>query len=133
MTLIEKLAPYLPYGLKCLNQHLPDDEFIVEELIGIQNHIGWCGVFNARHGSNYTPISAVKPILRPLSDLNRVNFTYQIIDSDGLYYGDILRDFEDEIIGPNMLCYNHFQVLLKYHYDVFGMIEDGLAININDL
>lgn len=55
-----------------------------------------------------------KPILRPLSDLNQ----------DG------------EINTPESLqgcCYSYVQNLISQHYDVFGLIPQGLAIDVNTL
>jgi hypothetical protein len=33
----------------------------------------------------------------------------------------------------NILTYENWQLLFKWHFDVFGLIEKGLAIDINTL
>lgn len=132
---LKHLSPYLPYGLKCLNQNLPDEEFVVEELIGISDHIMWSGRFSAKHGSNHIPVSAIKPTLRPLSDL-----TFEDLDKLGKRYDiqvnneevHVFRDL-DENTNPLEWRYEDVQYLLSRHFDVFGLIEKGLAIDINTL
>jgi len=163
---LKHLAPYLPYGLKSLNQHLPNKEIVEEELVGISNHIGWCGIFNAKHGSNHKPICSIKPILRPLSDLAKEvsihktflheiaielgmlkddNFIFQYDFSDYGSYGDkfdysILTPSNNKLISvPQKIKdvknvpYVFMEKLLQYHFDIFGLIENGLAIDINTL
>jgi hypothetical protein len=160
----EHLEPYLLYGLNCLNQHLPDTELVVEELIGISNHITWSGIFNAMHGSNHIPICGIKPILRPLSDLtkeieiNGDNFIplfhfakMQIANDelDRLYIETDNKTFfncmyntggeDDDLVvyfdSYNILLtpYERITELLKMHFDIFGLIDAGLAIDINTL
>ena len=128
---LKHLAPYLPYDL----------EFYVQHANGTRLN-NWCMTID-------TDLRIVlerqnKPILRPLSDLtkemnhekNIVNFipiralqlhNHIKIDSDGL-----VTDGKDEY-GINWLSYESFQLLLKWHFDVFGLIEQGLAIDINTL
>ena len=131
---LKHLAPYLPFKLNCLNQNLPDTEMVVEELIGISNHITWSGVFNAKYGSNHVPICGIKPILRPLSDL-----TKNIDDNNNnLTYAAFLKLWVksdvDYVINIPLSCYyNTVEQLFKWHFDVFGLIEKGLAIDINTL
>jgi hypothetical protein len=195
---LEELAPYLPFKLKCFNQHLPDTKMVVEELIGISNHITWSGIFNARHGSNHTPICGIKPILKPLSDLTKE------IEVDGkkfiplkkIHELDETNSFDDkeksyklifidkvisvehnkyELLGKEDFVLKYvvetsnlgnfiysftydpeirrfakrnetykqplgigfqidmFNKLFEWHFDVFGLIEKGLAINKNTL
>jgi hypothetical protein len=68
----------------------------------------------------------VKPILRPLSDL-----TKEIED-----FGDYNNEFKDEFIQDIKFktnSYGSMVKLFKLHYDVFGLIDAGLAIDINTL
>lgn len=139
---LKHLAAYLPYGLKCLNQHLPDKELVIEELIGVSNHILWSGVFMAKHGSNHIPISAIKPILRPLSDLTKE------IEVNGEMF--VPLDYFDKNIAPlgttheemklhfiesdlNNMRYTIIQKLHEWHFDTFNLIENNLAIDINTI
>lgn len=96
---IKELAPYLPYGLNVVNE----------------NGIGYCEINNIQiaHIIEYDRISEVKPILRPLSDLD-----------DG--YDNTPESLQE-------CTYSYIQILLSNHYDIFGLIEKGLAIDINTL
>jgi hypothetical protein len=175
---LEELAPYLPFKLKCFNQHLPDTKMVVEELIGISNHITWSGIFNARHGSNHIPICGIKPILKPLSDLTKeieVNgekfvpleilgqkhiedgffedgsfgwgqstggddeqdYYLTVSNNEGFYLVfDIWCGHQDEggyCVDNENIPFPLVELFFKWHFDVFGLIEKGLAINKNTL
>lgn len=61
-----------------------------------------------------------KPILRPLSDLTRL--------------GSNERWWRDQIaLGIERISYCDFEELLKEHYDVFNLIPEGLAVDINTI
>ena len=125
---LKHLAPYLPFKLNCLNQNLPDTEMVVEELIGISNHITWSGVFNAKYGSNHVPICGIKPILRPLSDLTNefkddFRFTERAMTIHKYGLNHWLKGLRFDIV----------EFLFENHYDVFGLIEKGLGIDVNTL
>jgi hypothetical protein len=121
---IKHLAPYLPYELKILN--------------------GWGDIKTLKYthlddeGNGF--IRHVKPILRHLSELtkeiehNGENFVFsnvylsnvkikQIIGEEYSTFNNFLNDVD----------YNSIQLLFKYHFDVFGLIDAGLAIDINTL
>jgi hypothetical protein len=79
-------------------------------------------------------LSDIKPILRPLSDLSKDDFGEYLIEE--LY----TLDFEKQILSiledirwVNQCDYLLIQLLIEKHYDVFGLIEKGLAIDINTL
>jgi hypothetical protein len=133
---LKHLAPYLPYKLNCLAQGEGKQQF---ELQGISDcyysdlhEIG-------RTVSEQYDFEDTFPILRPLSDLKK---------------GTDLIDFESEIeqmygnIEINHIGLFHFTLdgwttweeyqeviskLFEWHFDVFGLIEKGLAIDINTL
>ena len=83
-----------------------------------------------------------KPILRPLSDL-KVNGNSEkllhdisekakqmnVTDDDFDYYCHRQHDNK----GYDYLPHWWFQDLIKNHFDVFGLIKKGLAINYNKL
>ena len=64
----------------------------------------------------------IKPILRPLSDLTKEGFVY--------LHNYLTKEIDNDI---SLLHYRDIQILLKNHFDVFGLIEKGLAIDINTL
>lgn len=122
---LKHLAPYLPYKLKI--QSGPH-EFI---MIGLTDDI----IFTMGPKLNdYNKDGAQhKPILRPLSDF------YKKKGKNGKALADILRaqdpfgDFHlkyDDIKLKNIPStdYRIIVVLLELHYDIFGLIPEGLAI-----
>lgn len=140
---LKHLAPYLPYGLK-----------IIWEDSGEINGINFDGEIDFQN-STY-PLSTLvftfrypenmgwKPILRPLSDLtkeiehngekfvpkDKIN-QYPQIGGDGLLY--LLVDGFHWSCDPLTWDYNTTQWLFSLHFDVFGLIEKGLAVDFNSV
>lgn len=139
---LEHLAGYLPYGLKVW-------------------HTDWnCELTMNATGSGSDNLSIedvpeyAKPILRPLSDMTKlINYglsscifieLFEIGDTDGFIYefdhGNIkllkqiasisLHNSANDI---NYLPYPVVQMMREYHFDTHGLIEKGLAIDINTL
>ncbi len=139
---LKHLAPYLPYGLKLIvggnkanvaYMSTKRIAFIYTSGIGEVNKLAW------GHASG-----KVKPILRPLSDLTKeiehngekfvpeewfikeiqrhsVKALFDIMHSSGL---------EAAILSAD---YFVIQKLFEWHFDVFGLIPEGLAIDMNTL
>lgn len=128
MNLELKLAAYLPYGLKILR---PDNKTILEAVGLIGNFI----VFNEETGYTYGVIGKYnKPILRPL-DLEKeieVNGEKFIPIEKIAIYGNN-KGYLEEAILTGLVEVIVFNMLLSWHFDVFGLIEAGLAIDINTL
>jgi hypothetical protein len=102
---LKHLAPYLPYELKYMD--IPE---------------GW----NEQRELNIRTIDWLltdgKPILRPLSDFNyREVYGYP---NREMFY----KDVENQTIMVKI-----WNELLTDHIDVFGLIEKGLAIDINTI
>jgi hypothetical protein len=133
---LEHLAPYLPYGLKmkvC-------DPFYKYEIMTLCDA---SGLSNIGISTVIDEPQDFKPILRPLSDLTKkiedngnkfvpidyINQHYLkcTIDKDGIVNDGIDKY---EIL---FLPYCLIKELLQLHFDVFGLIEKGLAIDINTL
>lgn len=110
---LKHLAPYLPYGLKLLYEN-SKGEHIKLPLV------------TAHFTNEWTPNFHSKPILRPLSDLNKEgDNVFMQLQMEGGFV-------EDKIIKGS-LVYSDVEILLKNHFDVFGLIPEGLAIDINTL
>lgn len=84
---------------------------------------------------NDSPHYDIKPILRSLSDL-------QDFDKKGLNENDKAEIFNLSLnlrfssiqkIDPRYISMFTYLWLLKNHFDVFGLIEQGLAMDINTL
>lgn len=126
---LKHLAPYLPYELKILN--------------------GWGDVKTLKYfhlddeGNGF--IKHVKPILRPLSDLRTAklfdNYGDEKLTAIEEFYGNwdltpydwVLTEVSDgkQLERLLELSYNVIDKLLEHHFDVFGLIDNGLAIDIN--
>jgi hypothetical protein len=135
---IKELAPYLPYRLNFVSQSGRS-----QGGIGLN---GCCTYkLNSRvQISSDTFLRQYKPVLRPLSDLlkpeyinifwQKDSFADEITESDNqLYHAEnFVSRFK---ITDNDYCYPYdfFSNLFKYHFDVFGLIEKGFAIDITTL
>lgn len=116
---IEHLAPYLPYQLRIKEGN---NTYVLQggTLDGIENY-----------PSLY---SGLKPLLRPLTDLHQLipNKDYSYSEYISTSINDNQRNFRYLISGKyDQLEYWKLQRLFQYHFDVFGLIEQGLAIDIN--
>lgn len=128
---LKHLSPYLPYGLKgiCTWEHLNKD-FEVELYSASSNILNISSPFG---GNDYVEINEFKPILRPLSDLTKeikINGeTFVPIDALGWNsYENIIKKGICDSVG-----YQYMIKLFEWHFDVFGLIEQNLAIDINTL
>lgn len=131
---LKHLAPYLPYGLMCKwNQSIP------YKLKGLQkgndsvNNELWVWLDGRHYMTGY--LYECKPILRPLSDLTgqtkKAKELIMMVSEDSEYSTDAVKmTLRRSRTGMFVGIY---EVLLKYHFDVFGLIPEGLAIDINTL
>src|SRR6478735_6118164 len=120
---LKHLAGYLPYGLKGIS---------TEENLGIEIVKGY-----SIYGKNDTiclatnvddiDLELFKPILRPLSDLTKedlhifsVDFRIAIKSGDKFYVEHYITLSEAEWLYEN-------------HFDIYGLIKNNLAIDINTL
>lgn len=124
---LKHLAPYLPYGLNAKYHMLIDIKRKYDETIILSvTNIKWI-IAGTHH----------KVILRPLSDLtkeiehNGEKFVpeYWIDDKYGRNIDDVISDNRFVLELPYFIMQKFFE----WHLDVFGLIEQGLAIDINTL
>ena len=112
---LKHLAPYLPYGLKIKTKH----GFDTMETLN-----GW--LVNGDHEESYcyedhpNETLEFKPILRPLSDVVKMN--------KSLYESYLMSGCEID-----RMPYLSILACLENHYDIFGLIDAGLAIDINTI
>lgn len=111
---LKHLAPYLPYGVMCELQD--QGETKQAKLCGAysDNSYAFFDTVESEHGYD-----SIKPILRPLSDLTKE------IEHNGKKFIpiQITRNYTDENVSYK-LC----DKLFEWHFDVFGLIDQGLAI-----
>lgn len=121
---LKYLVPYLPYKLKV-------------------NHFGTIKILNCGQGSSkhwvgvtsglkYQDFVKFAPILRPLSDLrNNIEINGErFIPRDTLNFM-----YPSESIGLNPASWSYRVIvkLFEWHFDVFGLIKNELAVDINTL
>ena len=126
------LAPYLPYNLKCevLNS---GQEKEIGEMIAVYNDGSACfgNIVESKKGFEY-----IKPILQPLFN---DNFDYTIFLMDNFpeeKWADAYNDIMNGVgfgVKIEQIPYELHEFLFENHIDVFGLIEKGLAIDINTL
>ena len=116
------LAPYLPYGLKI---KVIDTNFYKYDVMTLCDK---SGLSNIGLSDLLDEPQDFKPILHPLSDLTKeIEVNGEKFVPRDKFYGNPL---DYKILDNN---YNVVQKLLEWHFDVFGLIENGLAVDINTL
>ena len=148
---LKHIVPYLPYQLTVYDDELGVTRIIVIYDIGD----GECLFLDNKGDSTNTSreFDDIKLILRPLSELTKevgkehlfelLRMQYMNIkdinkckvENDGIYYGDVRLSYlnYEQPEGIQQLRYPAIQYLFKYHFDVFGLIEKGLAIDKNTI
>jgi len=138
---LKHLVPYLPYGLKAEFKN-NGGRFKHDTIRSL--HINWVNLLH--------DFDTVKPILRPLSDLTKYCDDLGFIPIEELselyisLYSTPPNRHKEEIklfIKQKTWLINNGQLLkmsywindklFKWHFDVFGLIENNLAIDINTL
>ena len=125
------LAPYLPYGLKLQREghkepyHLVSASYTPPFFNGVNIDDTF---FDGETFERFIPI------LRPLSDLTKE------IEHNGEKLTPIVelklwvKADVDDVIGSPLNCeYYMVQKLFEWRMDVFGLIESGLAVDVNQL
>ncbi len=129
----EQLVPYSPYSLKVIMEGKKTNvawmstkhiAVIRPDGIGEYKKIKW----------EYAHLN-IKPILNPLSEMYNIE---EIMDEFSEYH---LEKFEISFSVFGVGCTNRFdhvnytqmKLFFKHHLDIFGLIKEGLAIDINTL
>ncbi len=135
---LKHLAPYLPYGLKVTFEA---DEY-QHEVIGLSICSRGIEVISPFLDFGQANIKDVIPILRPLSDLWKGDLEHLTDHHSTDYFSDNkgLKDLITQSLNnSNLHHYIEFlpfglvQWLIENHYDIYNLIEKGLAIDMNTL
>lgn len=129
---IKHLAPYLPYNLK----------LVEGELSAISNRWGTVKYIDSDKDDYNTSPERIKPKLRPLSEFGDSDNLREVHEFIGLggwceaydHYFDAW--FNDACsIGKLVLQapYEVMQYFFSNHFDVFGLIDAGLAVEIKNV
>ena len=113
---IKHLAPYLPYELKFTDGY-------TKSIVSFSTYSVYSsGEFDKHCIDKILNDEYIKPILRPLSDLD-----IGILHEFNFLYAPDVADYID------LYSYGFMMYCFKNHFDVFRLIDKGLAININTL
>lgn len=125
---LNHLAAYLPYGLRLsvIKNYSIGDGFWQQKGNEADLEAAYLNV----------QLTHCKPILRPLSDL--VIDENLIEDFIGLgnwcnAYDEYIDHWYPDSSYAKKAPYVIFEYFLANHYDVFGLIDNGLAIDINTI
>lgn len=142
---LKHLTPYLPYGVGVGCNHYVVDKTDLG-IISKYNFLTGVVQFSSKEKDYNTGLEYIKPILRPLSDLTKeMGFgTHKSYPMQEFYimYGagsgskkQFEKNYYENIIYTSYLSLSYEAVskLFEWHFDVFGLIEKGLAIDINTL
>ena len=118
------IAPYLPYKLMFWHTKLKNKQEMSKIKIRQDGD-----VYVDVESDTLVYISSIndswiKPILRPLSDLKEDNYYFTYCNNSGF----MMKGKNETYIRLNDLEY-----LFKNHFDVFGLIDKGLAISYSDV
>lgn len=132
---LKHLAPYLPYGLKyCRVHQSPIDLTEKIEFVGEASTKGDEHNINNNLLCEYLYMKYL-PILHPLSDLTKeieVNGEKFVPNKKIQWLFEEYFDYSEYILNGK-LCFNKMEKLFEWHFDVFGLIEKDLAIDINTI
>ena len=140
---LKHIAPYLPYGLEmAYRSHKTGIYEPRGKLVGVTNHsFETHPVRLLIEGMDFEHIWMFKPILRPMSDITKSFYEisyidylwFKVIGTDSDCF-DLVEFYELCELGViDRLPIIVFSQLLEWHFDVFGLIKQGLAVDVNSL
>lgn len=144
MKPIEYLSLYLPYNIEVECQWVEHRAFlhIIEAggdcCVKIFKVVG----DDIIHDSNYYPTGDIKPYLHPLSmlteEIEHEGETVDLFNELFCQFGGgykSTKSFKEHFVenmkwsGYNVLTFQEIQFCLKYHLDLFNLIQEGKAID----
>ncbi len=83
-------------------------------------------------GNNFRPIAEIKPILRPIQEYKDFS---EIMDNFAEYYRDqFITSFGMGSLNRfDHLSYKMAELMFKHHIDLFDLIKNNLAIDVNTI
>jgi hypothetical protein len=130
------LAPYLAFKLKCKwNKSVP------YELVGLRNGNEsvnnelwiWKDGMDYNTGYLYECVPVLLPISSITNDQLKEFYQFDTIDLELIDIEEWKEELVNMIKGNDKFQLSQFQKLFEWHIDVFGLIEKGLAVDINTL
>ena len=144
---IQHLAPYLPYGVQVKYNDCIYKKTHIATLSGVSNDgiettykrrfKGCSGDYISFKGRNNIVVLGVKPILLPLSDLTKEDISnfYGMTESEikNIEWEEWAQELKHLIETDSPLQLKQFNYLFSRNFDLFGLIENNLAIDINTI
>lgn len=138
---LKHIAPYLPYGLKYQGYY--GGVSTMRDIKHIRDYNEETDEYTPNIQVDGYTIEFIKPLLRPLSDLCKE--IDDEVPADILFPKEFysLIDFYEEHNRENQIqsfikdglnwCepYSFWEYLFSKHFDVFGLIDKGLAIDLS--
>ena len=133
---LKHLAPYLPHRINCYGRGevVEETQYSANPISKLLTITGLNPSWVTVEGIRLTMDEGILiedciPILRPLSDLTKRDWD-KIFTTDDI--DDILTIFQSD---KSMDCVEYYlvNILLSYHFDIFGLVEEGLALDINTI
>jgi len=129
---LKHLAPYLPYGLEAIREGFEESQLVVGIELPCVNHDGLILI------EDDEPLYLVEAqlALRPLSDLTKEikHNGDKFVPLDKLHeLTGFCRDTSEKVNDWTMRRYDIVQKLFEWHFDVFGLIDKGLAIDMKTI
>ena len=134
---LKHLAPYLPYNLHIWHENWKD--IVMMDACGEVNET--FSIMDVIEG-----VGESKPILKPLADLTKEikHNEKKFVAWDELINKSHSYGYEDQMFvnelrairrpkGYDDVPHWMYQDLIKWHFDVFHLIDNGLAIDINTI
>lgn len=127
---LKYLAPYLTYGLRFDNGR----DYEKDYLLGIRANGYNVPMAQGSRDSDYFRFERIKPILRPLSDLTKeIEHNGERFVPCDFFVKSVENMLKNIDVDLDCIPYNVIKKLFEWNFDVFGLIEKGLAIDINTL
>jgi len=122
---LKHIKGYFPYLLRGVKNNESTD---IYTLLSYNRESIWWNLNDSDEWS-----LSIKPILRPLSDIGES--IYYKLWSHETDYESILQFMESdyETIKTYKFSLDFWESLYEHHFDIHGLIETGLAIDINTL
>ena len=102
-----------------------------------------CIIAESGYEIDSIPLGYIKPILYPFSDIKKViDYTGEKITpynwiaenfSNCGSFSDWFKEYQHIAIKDSLVEYCVVEKLIEFNFDVFGLIEKGLAIDINTI
>jgi len=140
---LKHIAPYLPYCLRAIDEFGRIRTLTIEHSTYDTNTVGLFRLFDFDKDGKYCN----KPILRPLSELTCTTY----LDGETITFEELISTDENafgvngfgepvfyvnnkwEKIDVKDLPFETVSGLFRYHFDVFNLIPQGLAVDSTTL